>query len=88
LILKNKILSVFANDIAKSKQTAGSAIFVRQILPGKSCSAKYAGQNMPSTLYIDIPFFFHYISLSTQIQPVYDQLHTEAPLNVSEYQQT
>jgi hypothetical protein len=40
-------------------------IFVRQILPGKSCSAKYAGQNMPSTLYVEIPFFFHYISLST-----------------------
>jgi hypothetical protein len=74
--------------LRKPNKRQDPPIFVRQILPGKSCSAKYAGQNMPSTLYVEIPFFFHYISLSTRIQPVYDQLHMEAPLNVSEYWQT
>jgi hypothetical protein len=74
--------------LRKPNKQQDPPIFVWQILPVKSCSAKYAKQNMPSMLYVEIPFFFHYISFSTLIQPVYDQLHMEAPLNVSEYRQT
>jgi hypothetical protein len=40
-------------------------ISVRQILPGKSCSAKYARQIMPSTFCLEIPFFFYDASLVT-----------------------
>jgi hypothetical protein len=51
--------------LQKPNKQQDPPIFIWQILPGKSCSAKYAGQNMPSTLYIEIPFFFYYISFST-----------------------
>jgi hypothetical protein len=51
--------------LQKPNKQQDPLIFVQQILPGKSCSAKYAGQNMPSMLYIEIPFFFYYISFST-----------------------
>jgi hypothetical protein len=68
--MKDKIISVFSNSTAETKQEARSADLrpanpARQILPGKPCSAKCARQIMPSTFCLEIPFFFHDASLVT-----------------------
>jgi hypothetical protein len=69
-IPKNEILSIFANDIAKTKQTAGSADLCPansawQILLRKICQAKYAKHALHWDPFLLLLYIIQYLNTTS-----------------------